>query len=370
VVSRLHNRGLRLEARTILVLTLTLTLGWMLVIGLGFGGKSVALYVSDIGTAVAALAAACACGFAARRAERKLRRVWILVGLSAFSWGSGQVIWAWYELIQRREVPFPSLADAGFLAAVPFAVAGMLMFPREGSSAAGRVRALIDGVIIAFSALMTSWVFVLKPVFRRLGRWVLHEACGQLVAWQEQFPDCRGMTMNVNISGRHLEDASMIDDVQDALAESGLEPARLVLEMTESVLMAHTEENVELLVRLKELGVGLAIDDFGTGYSSLSYLHRFPADVIKIDRSFVERLESSQSEAELLRTIVQLGQSLRMVTVAEGVETAVQEQALREMGCELAQGFHFYRPLTPERLHQLFAPADETAVARSTRHAA
>jgi EAL domain-containing protein (putative c-di-GMP-specific phosphodiesterase class I) len=122
--------------------------------------------------------------------------------------------------------------------------------------------------------------------------------------------------------------------------------------------MAHTEENVELLGRLKELGVGLAIDDFGTGYSSLAYLHRFPADVIKIDRSFVERLGGSESDVELLRTIVQLGQSLRMVTVAEGVETAEQAHSLREMGCELAQGFHFHRPLASPHLEQLLQPVE------------
>jgi diguanylate cyclase (GGDEF)-like protein/PAS domain S-box-containing protein len=195
-------------------------------------------------------------------------------------------------------------------------------------------------------------------LIRRLGRWGLGEACRQLADWHREFPEHSHMTMSVNISGRHLEDASLIDDVQDALAESGIEPGRLVLEMTESVLMAHTEENVELLGRLKGLGIGLAIDDFGTGYSSLAYLHRFPADVIKIDRSFVERLGGSESDTELLRTIVQLGQSLKMVTVAEGVETADQVEVLRGMGCELAQGFHFHKALTAENLEQLLAPPE------------
>jgi diguanylate cyclase (GGDEF)-like protein/PAS domain S-box-containing protein len=194
-------------------------------------------------------------------------------------------------------------------------------------------------------------------LIRRLGCFGLRAACRQLSEWQI-LPGYERMTVSVNISGHHLEDASLIDDVQDALAESGLEPSHLVLEMTESVLMDHTEENVELLTRLKELGVGLAIDDFGTGYSSLAYLHRFPADVIKVDRSFVERLGGSESDTELLRTIVQLGQSLRMVTVAEGVETAEQALALRQMGCELAQGFHFHRPLPPEAVQQLLAASD------------
>jgi len=193
-------------------------------------------------------------------------------------------------------------------------------------------------------------------LIRRLGRWGLLEACRQLAQWHADYPEYAGLTVSVNISGRHLEDASLMDDVQDALAQSGIEPGRLVLEMTESVLMAHTEENVELLGRLKGLGVGLAIDDFGTGYSSLAYLHRFPADVIKIDRSFVERLGGSESDTELLRTIVQLGQSLKMVTVAEGVETAEQVDVLRDMGCELAQGFHFHKAVTADHLEQLLGP--------------
>jgi diguanylate cyclase (GGDEF)-like protein/PAS domain S-box-containing protein len=200
-------------------------------------------------------------------------------------------------------------------------------------------------------------------LIRRLGRWVLHEACRQLQEWRQSFPRQAGLTISVNISGRHLDDPSLIDDVQEALASSGLPPGCLVLEMTESVLMAHTEENVDLLTRLKELGVGLAIDDFGTGYSSLAYLHRFPADVIKIDRSFVERLDGSESDEGLLRTIVQLGQSLRMVTVAEGVETEDQAAALVEMGCELAQGFLFFRAVAAERRGQLLAQTEHEAAA-------
>jgi diguanylate cyclase (GGDEF)-like protein/PAS domain S-box-containing protein len=204
-------------------------------------------------------------------------------------------------------------------------------------------------------------------LIRHLGRWGLVEACRQLAEWHERIPSRSALTVSVNISGRHVEDASLIDDVQEALAESGLPPHQLVLEMTESVLMAHTAENVDLLGRLKELGVGLAIDDFGTGYSSLAYLHRFPADVIKIDRSFIERVGGSESDTELLRTIVQLGQSLRMVTVAEGVETAEQARELHAMGCELAQGFHFHKALAAEHLELLLAPPRP---ARARRRAA
>jgi EAL domain-containing protein (putative c-di-GMP-specific phosphodiesterase class I) len=134
-----------------------------------------------------------------------------------------------------------------------------------------------------------------------------------------------------------------------ALSHSGLPADRLCLEMTESVLMNDTEENLALLKRLKALGVRLAIDDFGTGYSSLSYLHRFPVDTLKIDRSFVERLGQPGDEAALARTIVQLGQSLGMVTVAEGIEQHGQFIALNHMTCELGQGYYFSHPM----------PADE-----------
>jgi EAL domain-containing protein (putative c-di-GMP-specific phosphodiesterase class I) len=120
---------------------------------------------------------------------------------------------------------------------------------------------------------------------------------------------------------------------------------RLCLEMTESVLMTDTEENLVQLVRLKELGVTLAIDDFGTGYSSLAYLRRFPVDTLKIDRSFVERLGEQADDAALAGTIVQLGQSLGMATVAEGIEEYGQLAALREMGCTYAQGYYFSRPV-------------------------
>jgi hypothetical protein len=136
----------------------------------------------------------------------------------------------------------------------------------------------------------------------------------------------------------------VVADVADALRGSGLPPNSLVLEMTESVLMDDNETVLTILRQLKELGVRLAIDDFGTGYSSLSYLHRFPVDILKIDRSFVERLSRMSDDAELARTVVRLGQSLQLVTVAEGVEDHAQFLALRRMGCDIGQGFYFGRP--------------------------
>jgi EAL domain-containing protein (putative c-di-GMP-specific phosphodiesterase class I) len=145
----------------------------------------------------------------------------------------------------------------------------------------------------------------------------------------------------------------VVDDVAQALEESGLPPSSLVLEMTESVLMDDNEDVLTILQRIKALGARLAIDDFGTGYSSLSYLHRFPVDMLKIDRSFVERLSHASDNAELARTIVRLGQSLQLVTVAEGVEDSAQFLALRRMGCDVGQGFYFGRPMESEEISRL-----------------
>jgi EAL domain-containing protein (putative c-di-GMP-specific phosphodiesterase class I) len=147
----------------------------------------------------------------------------------------------------------------------------------------------------------------------------------------------------------------VVDDVARALSESGLPPDSLVLEMTESVLMDDNENVLDILRRIKQLGARLAIDDFGTGYSSLSYLHRFPVDMLKIDRSFVERLSHASDNAELARTIVRLGQSLQLVTVAEGVDDSAQFLALRRMGCDVGQGYYF-RPADGERGDQPPAP--------------
>jgi diguanylate cyclase (GGDEF)-like protein/PAS domain S-box-containing protein len=181
-------------------------------------------------------------------------------------------------------------------------------------------------------------------LIRPLGRWVLENACRELARWRTEY-DFPWLTVSVNLSGYQLHHSSLVADLSAALAASGLPAHCLVLEMTESVLMDHSEENLELLGALKENGVRLAIDDFGTGYSSLSYLHRFPVDILKIDRSFVERLGASTGDSELVGTIVRLGQSLRMTTIAEGVEEIEQVRVLRGLGCELAQGFLYSRPM-------------------------
>ncbi|MGX6603038.1 putative bifunctional diguanylate cyclase/phosphodiesterase [Micromonosporaceae bacterium Da 78-11] len=177
-----------------------------------------------------------------------------------------------------------------------------------------------------------------------LGRWVLREACRQAVEWTVAGGG-RPVKMAVNVSVRQFDRADFAEVVASILAETGLQAGQLCLEMTESVLMTDTDDNLEQLVRLKALGVTLAIDDFGTGYSSLAYLRRFPVDTLKIDRSFVERLGALTDDTALADTIVQLGKSLGMATVAEGIEEFGQLAALREMGCGFAQGYYFSRPV-------------------------
>jgi EAL domain-containing protein (putative c-di-GMP-specific phosphodiesterase class I) len=184
-----------------------------------------------------------------------------------------------------------------------------------------------------------------------IGLWVLDEACRQAVAWDEVWSE-RRLMINVNVSGRQISEISFVDDVGRVLASTGLDADRLVLELTEGVLMQDTEATLDTLVQLKRLGVRLAIDDFGTGYSSLSYLHRFPIDVLKIDQSFVASINGPDQSA-LLRSILRLSETLHLETVAEGIETAAQLAELRSCGATLGQGFYFARPLSAEGIATL-----------------
>jgi diguanylate cyclase (GGDEF)-like protein/PAS domain S-box-containing protein len=174
-----------------------------------------------------------------------------------------------------------------------------------------------------------------------LGRWVLIEACRSVRAWRDSIVAGEGLRVAVNISGRHLQHADLVADVRHALETSGLEPENLVIELTESTIMHNTEINLERFRELKALGVRLAIDDFGMGYSSLSYLHRFPIDILKIDRSFVGRLTEQDDGPELARAVVMLGETLGLETVAEGIEQEDQVAKLLELGCVAGQGFLF-----------------------------
>jgi diguanylate cyclase (GGDEF)-like protein/PAS domain S-box-containing protein len=186
----------------------------------------------------------------------------------------------------------------------------------------------------------------------RLGRWVLLEACRGLRGWRECVAGGNGLRVSVNISGRHLQHGELLQDVANALQKSGLEPSNLVIELTESTIMYNTEATLKYLEQLKALGVRLAIDDFGTGYSSLSYLHRFPIDILKIDRSFVSRLTNSENGPELARAVITLGDTLGLDTVAEGIEYEPQVSALLELGCVAGQGFLFAKAGSLEELSE------------------
>jgi diguanylate cyclase (GGDEF)-like protein/PAS domain S-box-containing protein len=192
-----------------------------------------------------------------------------------------------------------------------------------------------------------------------IGEWVLRQACRQARQWDDLVPGGEGLSISVNVSPRQLHTTELPSIVPHALLESGLPARRLVLEMTESILIDRTDETLGTLHELRRLGVRLAIDDFGTGYSSLSYLHRFPIDSVKIDRSFVERLTSESVEASLAGSIVRIGQGMQLTTVAEGIEDDMQLAALRDMGCDLGQGFLFACPLSATDFEAFLLGAEE-----------
>ena len=177
-----------------------------------------------------------------------------------------------------------------------------------------------------------------------IGRWVLDESCCAVSGWRAMLPAGDGLRVSVNISGRHLQHGDLVADVRAALERSRLDAGSLVIELTESTMMQNTDVNLTRLRELRDVGVRLAIDDFGTGYSSLSYLHRFPIDILKIDRSFVTRLTEVGDGSELARAVVMLGDTLGLETVAEGIEQEDQADELLALGCVAGQGFLFERP--------------------------
>jgi len=176
-----------------------------------------------------------------------------------------------------------------------------------------------------------------------IGRWVLMEACQQAVRWSQFTKDAP--SVSVNLAAKQLDNDSLIDDVRTALETTGLDPARLMLEITESDVMREPDAALAKLNALKALGVRLAIDDFGTGYSSLSHLQFFPVDELKIDRSFIQRIEEGDREAAFVRTIVSLAKSLSVEVVAEGIEEVGQQRFLHSVGCDIGQGYLYSRPL-------------------------
>ena len=187
-----------------------------------------------------------------------------------------------------------------------------------------------------------------------IGAWVLYEACRQLCMWQaNRWGGPRG-AVEVNLSARQIDHPEIITTVERILEETGLAPANLTLEITESALMNDAASALRVLRALKDLGVMLAIDDFGTGYSSLSHLQRFPLDILKIDKSFVDELGAGRGGAEIVAAVVKLAHALDLQVIAEGVETERQLDALQHLGCDFAQGYLFSRPVPAHELVEKF----------------
>jgi len=188
-----------------------------------------------------------------------------------------------------------------------------------------------------------------------IGRWVLKEACAQNMAWQRC--GLRPVSMAVNLSPRQFVDEHLLQDIDEALAASGMSAVLLQLEVTESMVMRNVSRAVKVLDAIQRRGIRLAIDDFGTGYSSMSLMKQFPIDTIKIDRSFVRDLPDDSEDRAIAQAIISMGKALGLTVVAEGVETAEQEIFLRDHACDEMQGFLFSKPLPPWQVADLLRPA-------------
>jgi diguanylate cyclase (GGDEF)-like protein len=200
-----------------------------------------------------------------------------------------------------------------------------------------------------------------------VGRWVLMEACRQSAEWHR-----RGhrLSMSVNVSMRQLETHAFVDHIKEALEATSLDPTTLVIEITESTLMRDADATIRRLREIKDLGVHVAIDDFGTGYSSLAYLRQFPVDALKIDRSFISAMADSPEAGALIHTLVELGRTLGLETLAEGIEDNEQLHKLQEEHCDRGQGFLFSRPIEPEAIEAFLLEAAETSRAAAIAAAA
>jgi EAL domain-containing protein (putative c-di-GMP-specific phosphodiesterase class I) len=197
-----------------------------------------------------------------------------------------------------------------------------------------------------------------------VGRWVLDRACAQAQQWRDAG---HAIGMAVNVSARQLDSDRIIDDVSNALNASGLAPAALTLEITETTLMRDAQDTVRRLTEIKALGVRVAIDDFGTGYSSLSHLRHFPVDALKIDRSFITGLAHNLEGESLIRTLVQLGKALSIETIAEGIEQPGELSLLQGEDCDGGQGFLFAKPLASGAVEAFLSKSARDASARRSR---
>ncbi|MCF5171669.1 EAL domain-containing response regulator [Pseudomonas canadensis] len=191
-----------------------------------------------------------------------------------------------------------------------------------------------------------------------VGRWVIEAVCQQIGAWQRTA--IGAVEVSVNVSGHQLIEGDLIADIAHILAQTGVEPHWLEVELTEGSLMENTQHTIASLQRLHTMGVKISIDDFGTGYSSLAYLRRFPIDTLKIDIAFIREVTSNPQDAAITRTIIELAHSLNLRVVAEGVETQAQLAFLKDAGCDQIQGYLFSRPLPVATLERLLLERSET----------
>lgn len=182
---------------------------------------------------------------------------------------------------------------------------------------------------------------------------ILHSACSQLVKWQERSGNATPLSVAVNLSGKHFGHPNLVEQINTIIAETGIAPSSLKLELTEGAVMENAETAILMLRQIKETGVQISIDDFGTGYSSLSYLHRFPIDLLKVDRSFVSAMEENTENGEIVRTVIALAKALNLKVVAEGIESVHQFHQLRILGCEYGQGYLFSKPLPVADIERL-----------------
>ena len=197
-----------------------------------------------------------------------------------------------------------------------------------------------------------------------IGRWVLERSCRQAKEWHDRWPDLRDLQISVNVAGRQLEQPDFVEEVAEVVRSSGVDPATVVLEVTETTLLQNADDAIAKLEAIRRLGLGVAIDDFGTGYSSLSYLQRFPATAIKIARDFVAVDEADADSWELASAIVSMGRALRLTVIAEGVEEPFQLERLRKLRCSRAQGYYLARPLPAKELERMFSQP-RTSIIRS-----
>jgi diguanylate cyclase (GGDEF)-like protein len=230
---------------------------------------------------------------------------------------------------------------------------------------------LRDGSIVALEALMrwrhpeygltspAAFIPVAEDsqLIVPIGRWLVEEACGKAAKWQAMRPDAAPVRIAVNLSGKQIGDPELLPSVSAAIEASGIDPATLSFELTESVIFEESAISERTMRSLRGLGVRLALDDFGSGFSSLGYLKRFPLDGIKLDRSFIENVADGHTDAQIVRAVVQMARALGLEIVAEGVETAEQLAAVRELGCHQAQGFYFLPPVPADEVPGMLADA-------------